>query len=217
MILLQTVPTHIQIDTLQNRLLEEIDGVLAIHEFHVWQLTGDRIIASAHIRCRNLHDYMEIAERVKEFFHNAGIHSTTIQPEFVDIDSEHELSEKNGKPPVDCMFICPPGQEGTENGCHEQTCCGPQKSAASSKKISNSDPNLFTNGVQLTCLPNTSVDARCSSPDLRSPVMQRPSVDLRPTVSTNPASGVTVISLPSVTCNEANAVVRQSKNNELNV
>jgi zinc transporter 1 len=31
---------------------------------------------------------MEIAEKVKEFFHNEGIHSTTIQPEFVDIESE---------------------------------------------------------------------------------------------------------------------------------
>ena len=59
--------------------------MLAVHEFHVWQLAGDRIIASAHIRCRNLHDYMQIAEKIKTFFHNKGIHSTTIQPEFVDI------------------------------------------------------------------------------------------------------------------------------------
>ena len=47
------------------------------------QLTGDRIIASAHIRCLNLSEYMKVAERVKEFFHDEGIHSTTIQPEFV--------------------------------------------------------------------------------------------------------------------------------------
>lgn len=57
-----------------------------MHEFHVWQLAGDRIIASAHIRCRNLADYMRIAEQVKEFFHNEGIHSTTIQPEFVELN-----------------------------------------------------------------------------------------------------------------------------------
>lgn len=58
-----------------------------MHEFHVWQLAGDRIIASAHIRCRNLSEYMKIAEKVKEFFHNEGIHSTTIQPEFVEIEN----------------------------------------------------------------------------------------------------------------------------------
>ncbi|CAG9829217.1 unnamed protein product [Diabrotica balteata] len=84
LILLQTVPTHIQVDAIQNRLLSKVDGVLAVHEFHVWQLAGDRIIASAHIRCRNLSEYMKIAEKVKEFFHNEGIHSTTIQPEFID-------------------------------------------------------------------------------------------------------------------------------------
>ncbi len=28
---------------------------------------------------------MKIAERVKEFFHNEGIHSTTIQPEFTEV------------------------------------------------------------------------------------------------------------------------------------
>ena len=49
----------------------------------IQQLTGDRIIASAHIRCLNLSEYMKVAERVKEFFHDEGIHSTTIQPEFV--------------------------------------------------------------------------------------------------------------------------------------
>lgn len=114
LILLQTVPTHIQVrrviftdtttksltkshllfavhdlqvDAIQKRLLERVDGVLAVHEFHVWQLAGDRIIASAHIRCRNLSEYMRIAEKVKEFFHNEGIHSTTIQPEFLEIET----------------------------------------------------------------------------------------------------------------------------------
>jgi Co/Zn/Cd efflux system component len=50
MILLQTVPTHIQIDELQRKLIGEVEGVIAVHEFHIWQLAGDRIIASAHIR-----------------------------------------------------------------------------------------------------------------------------------------------------------------------
>jgi hypothetical protein len=40
-------------------LQENVSGILAVHEFHVWQLTGDRIIASAHIRCHNLSEYMK--------------------------------------------------------------------------------------------------------------------------------------------------------------
>ncbi|XP_046915578.2 uncharacterized protein LOC124496144 [Dermatophagoides farinae] len=154
LILLQTVPTHIQIDSLQRKLLQEIDGVLAVHEFHVWQLAGDRIIASAHIRCRNLHDYMQIAERVKEFFHNEGIHSTTIQPEFVEPDDTMESSLDHNGPGSDegvgwssgllnagnpdvqlkyrwindanCALDCPPGQLG-RGSCVQSTCCGPQQ------------------------------------------------------------------------------------------
>lgn len=88
---------YLQVDAIQQRLLENVDGVLAVHEFHVWQLAGDRIIASAHIRCRNLSEYMKIAEQVKEFFHNEGIHSTTIQPEFIDVSRYRYKRYKNIK------------------------------------------------------------------------------------------------------------------------
>ncbi|XP_061706360.1 uncharacterized protein LOC133517179 isoform X1 [Cydia pomonella] len=122
LILLQTVPTHIQVDAIQRRLLEKVDGVLAVHEFHVWQLAGDRIIASAHIRCRNLSEYMKIAEKVKEFFHNEGIHSTTIQPEFVEIplDGNEVLTGNAGEAP--CALHCP-----ADDLCHNATCCGPNQ------------------------------------------------------------------------------------------
>lgn len=53
LILLQTVPTHIQLDNIKDKLLSQVDGVIDVHEFHVWQLAGDRIIASAHIRYKD--------------------------------------------------------------------------------------------------------------------------------------------------------------------
>ncbi|CAH2063027.1 unnamed protein product, partial [Iphiclides podalirius] len=122
LILLQTVPTHIQVDAIQRRLLEKVDGVLAVHEFHVWQLAGDRIIASAHIRCRNLSEYMKIAEKVKEFFHNEGIHSTTIQPEFIELplDGNEVISGVSADAP--CALHCP-----ANDLCHNATCCGPNQ------------------------------------------------------------------------------------------
>lgn len=127
LILLQTVPTHIQVDVIQRRLLEKVDGVLAVHEFHVWQLAGDRIIASAHIRCRNLSEYMKIAEKVKEFFHNEGIHSTTIQPEFVEIEVINSFSGSDGISTSlnnsgkedGCALDCPI----TDDSCVKATCC----------------------------------------------------------------------------------------------
>ena len=66
-------------------MVKQVNGVLSVHEFHIWQLAGNRIIASAHIRCQNPRDYMRVAEDIKKFFHKEGIHSTTIQPEFVEV------------------------------------------------------------------------------------------------------------------------------------
>ncbi|KAL3267304.1 hypothetical protein HHI36_011435 [Cryptolaemus montrouzieri] len=124
LILLQTVPTHIQVDAIKGRLLANVDGVLAVHEFHVWQLAGDRIIASAHITCRNLYEYMKIAEKVKEFFHNEGIHSTTIQPEFLDIQYPNLEDEQQDS--EDCALHCPRITD-SENSCVLNTCCGPSR------------------------------------------------------------------------------------------
>lgn len=127
LILLQTVPTHIEVDAIQRRLLERVDGVLAVHEFHVWQLAGDRIIASAHIRCRNLSEYMKLAEKVKEFFHNEGIHSTTIQPEFIEIENVNSCTTSDGistnlnisGKEEGCALDCPNINE----DCVKATCC----------------------------------------------------------------------------------------------
>ena len=53
-----------QVDSLQQKLMATVDGILAVHEFHIWQLAGDRIIASAHIRCLNLAQYMQVASLI---------------------------------------------------------------------------------------------------------------------------------------------------------
>nr|XP_045624705.1 zinc transporter 1-like [Procambarus clarkii]XP_045624716.1 zinc transporter 1-like [Procambarus clarkii]XP_045624724.1 zinc transporter 1-like [Procambarus clarkii]XP_045624733.1 zinc transporter 1-like [Procambarus clarkii]XP_045624742.1 zinc transporter 1-like [Procambarus clarkii]XP_045624750.1 zinc transporter 1-like [Procambarus clarkii]XP_045624752.1 zinc transporter 1-like [Procambarus clarkii]XP_045624760.1 zinc transporter 1-like [Procambarus clarkii]XP_045624767.1 zinc transpo len=118
LILLQTVPTHIQVDGIQKQLLN-VDGVLAVHEFHVWQLAGERIIASAHIRCRNLKDYMVLAEKIKKMFHEEGIHSTTIQPEFVEFEDDGASASIDSA--EDCILDCPSKDK---DGCVANTCCG---------------------------------------------------------------------------------------------
>ena len=128
LILLQTVPTHINIDILKKKILENIDGILAVHELHIWQLTGDKIIASAHIRCLNLSEYMKVAEKIKVFFHNEGIHSTTIQPEFIDYQPANGSSE-------DCLLKC----------------CKPLSANGNLKKLSKSAENTPTTGRHPTC------------------------------------------------------------------
>ncbi|XP_021367583.1 zinc transporter 1-like, partial [Mizuhopecten yessoensis] len=82
-ILLQAVPDHIQLEEIENKL-KKIEGVTEIHEFHVWQLSGNKLIASVHIPMQtvNVEEFDVIAVKVKKVFHTVGIHSCTIQPEF---------------------------------------------------------------------------------------------------------------------------------------
>jgi len=138
LILLQTVPKQIDVDVLQRNLLEKIDGILAVHDFHVWQLTGDKIIASAHIRFLNLSEYMKVAENIKEFFHNEGIHSTTIQPEFVD----YQPGDADGE---DCVLSCPKGPGSLPApACEASKCCTKPTSNGNLKRSSRSAQNTPT-------------------------------------------------------------------------
>lgn len=115
MVLLQTVPTHIKVSELQEKLLNKVNGITGLHEFHVWQLTGKRIVASGHIRVDNLTDYTKVAHKVKTFFHDEGIHSTTFQPEFTEETPGEESTEEMKR---DCALEC-----GPDKTCFENTCC----------------------------------------------------------------------------------------------
>ncbi|CAG2258158.1 SLC30A1 [Mytilus edulis] len=115
LILLQTVPGHIRVHKLKEDI-EKIEGVLALHEFHVWQLAGNKIIASAHIHVHNLQEYMVVAEKLKDIFHKAGIHSTTIQPEIID-----EFDAVDFPKNQNCSLECGPNKN-----CLVDTCCAPK-------------------------------------------------------------------------------------------
>lgn len=75
--------------------------------------------ASAHVQCKTLADYMAIANQLKEFFHNEGIHSTTIQPEFIEnpriTDNNIDDIDENVIT-KDCILECNPD-------CADRMCC----------------------------------------------------------------------------------------------
>lgn len=108
LILLQTVPKQIDVGRLSERL-RALDGVLAVHDLHIWQLAGSRIIATAHIKCQDPAAYMDVAKRIKDCFHDEGIHATTVQPEFVTVNSESRASL--------CELSC-------RTQCAPKLCCG---------------------------------------------------------------------------------------------
>jgi len=81
-ILLQSVPDSVELDSLSDALLK-IEGVVNIHELHVWQLGDLKNIGTLHAAIDESADFPTIAETIKSLFHEFGVHSTTIQPEYV--------------------------------------------------------------------------------------------------------------------------------------
>ncbi|XP_072265932.1 proton-coupled zinc antiporter SLC30A1 [Pyxicephalus adspersus] len=120
LILLQTVPKQIDISSLKQKL-KNLEGVEAVHELHVWQLAESRIIATAHIKCQDPTAYMDVAKRIKDFFHNEGIHATTIQPEFSSVESGSRISL--------CELSC-------RTQCAPKQCCGSSEKNTSVRKSS---------------------------------------------------------------------------------
>ncbi|XP_003800565.1 zinc transporter 1 [Otolemur garnettii] len=117
LILLQTVPKQIDIRNLLKEL-RNVEGVEEVHELHVWQLAGSRIIATAHIKCEDPASYMQVAKTIKDVFHNHGIHATTIQPEFASVGSKSSV--------VPCELAC-------RTQCALKQCCGTLPQAQSGK------------------------------------------------------------------------------------
>ena len=96
-ILLQAVPAGLSVDDIRADV-EKLPGVEACHHLHVWQLSGQKLVASLHVRLacnfpgcdeeRGARQYMTLAKAVRDCLHAYGIHSSTIQPEFC-LAAEH--------------------------------------------------------------------------------------------------------------------------------
>ncbi|XP_030802483.1 zinc transporter 10 isoform X2 [Camarhynchus parvulus] len=71
--------------------LARVPGVSSLHEVHVWELASGRNIATLHIKCQTPSDYQGAAYQIRKVFHEAGVHSVTIQPEYADHKTSHLL------------------------------------------------------------------------------------------------------------------------------
>lgn len=115
LILIQSTPQHIDVADLKRKLLLKYrDDIVSIHEFHVWQLESNRIIATLHIKFHDKQKYIELYKKIQCYFHELGVHSVTIQPEFLDLKSAVNNRQSH------CEILCP------QNGqlCQKSTCCG---------------------------------------------------------------------------------------------
>lgn len=53
LILLQTMPDTIDIDTMGKQLVNHFPDIINVHDFHVWQLTASKVISTVHIIFEN--------------------------------------------------------------------------------------------------------------------------------------------------------------------
>jgi len=105
----------------------QVDGVLDLHEFHVWQLSDTKLIASVHVVVRPEQNYMNIARIIKDLLHVHGIHSTTVQPEVWRYSDSHfshpdgqstKATSPNEMSDSACLLQC-------QETCVENVCCPP--------------------------------------------------------------------------------------------
>lgn len=90
-ILLEGVPTHIDVDALKERLTQLIPAVDEIHHVHAWSLTVERPMVTLHARIRQDADNDHIMNIIKNALrHEFGVVHSTVQIESDDCPDEHD-------------------------------------------------------------------------------------------------------------------------------
>ena len=94
-ILLQTTPSHIDVEELEAKLKKAFPSLVQIHDFHVWALTPERVIATAHLLFMNEQVYLRIKDSINHFVLSHGITRATLQPEFYKVNATTSHTENN--------------------------------------------------------------------------------------------------------------------------
>lgn len=96
MILLQSTPQNTDYDTLSDKILQ-IENVIDVHCFHVWEFTSKNFIASLHIVVEDMSKWMDTLAQVEAIFKQAGTFNLTVQPECQSRKSSVTFSISNEK------------------------------------------------------------------------------------------------------------------------
>ncbi|KAK8107297.1 cation diffusion facilitator family metal ion transporter [Apiospora kogelbergensis] len=82
-VLLGYVPNGIDVEEVKHDIAK-VPGIESVHELHLWSLTQEKAIATAHVSVSEdttVDSFMGLAKTVSECLHAYGIHSVTLQPE----------------------------------------------------------------------------------------------------------------------------------------
>jgi len=80
-ILMEGVPAHIDFESV-SETLSSIQGVLHVHDLHIWTLSSGSIALSAHVAIHEISEWQAILRKLThELEHHHHIHHITLQPE----------------------------------------------------------------------------------------------------------------------------------------
>ena len=80
-ILMESAPGHVDLEELSNSILE-VEGVIAVHDLHVWTITSGMVAMSGHVTVQKDTDSEQILDTLKHLLeHDFSISHTTIQLE----------------------------------------------------------------------------------------------------------------------------------------
>jgi cobalt-zinc-cadmium efflux system protein len=79
-VLLQVAPAHVDLDAIRNELLE-LPGVVDVHDLHVWTLTSEMEVASAHVMVDKDADAHGVLDQARVLLLEHEIAHATIQVE----------------------------------------------------------------------------------------------------------------------------------------
>jgi len=85
-VLLESTPRDLDIESLYNELCS-IDGVISVHDIHLWNISIGRPSIALHIKCDNPKDILKIATQTCK---NYGIKHCTIQTETELYNCKHD-------------------------------------------------------------------------------------------------------------------------------
>ena len=79
--LMEGVPQGLSVETIGSEMAR-VDGVLSVHDLHVWMLSGSRTALSAHVMVRSMGQWERtLAELQRRLHERFGIDHVTLQPE----------------------------------------------------------------------------------------------------------------------------------------
>ncbi len=81
--LMEGVPLHLSLEEI-GVTMAKVEGVISVHDLHIWSLTAERIALSAHVVIGGLESWPETLTRLQALLaQRYGIQHPTLQPEII--------------------------------------------------------------------------------------------------------------------------------------